>query len=112
MDFNEFNNLVNKKITPSPISNGQTVNQIQYNPSLHTNNNDEVQLGNTYSTSIKSLQDELEKTKKEQGLIGKTWDRFKNLTHIGAGSDKVEQAIKDYRNGKVDEKTAKDKLEK
>ena len=43
----------------------------------------------------------LEKTKSEQGPIGKLWSGFKNLTGIGASSDKAEKAIKDFENGKI-----------
>lgn len=43
----------------------------------------------------------LEKTKSEQGPIGKLWSGIKNFTGIGASSDKAENAIKDFENGKI-----------
>ncbi|MBR5303557.1 MAG: hypothetical protein IKU37_01865 [Candidatus Gastranaerophilales bacterium] len=48
-----------------------------------------------------SLKQDLEKTKSEQGILGKLWDGFKNLTGIGASSSKAEQAIEDYENGLI-----------
>ena len=48
-----------------------------------------------------SLKQDLEKTKSEQGFLGKLWDGFKNLTGIGAGSSKAQQAIEDYENGLI-----------
>ncbi len=50
------------------------------------------------------LRNEIEKTKSEQGPIGKIWDGFKNLTGIGSSSDKAEQAIKDFEDGKISRK--------
>ena len=50
---------------------------------------------------ITSLKQDLEKTKSEQGILGKLWDGFKNLTGIGAGSSKAQQAIEDYENGLI-----------
>ena len=35
---------------------------------------------------ITSLKQDLKKTKSEQGILGKLWDGFKNLTGIGASS--------------------------
>lgn len=48
-----------------------------------------------------SLKQDLEKTKSEQGFLGKLWDGFKNLTGIGAGSSKAQQAIEDYEKGLI-----------
>ena len=42
-----------------------------------------------------ALKQDLAKTKSEQGIIGKAWDGFKNLTRIGDGSNKAEKAIED-----------------
>ena len=55
------------------------------------------------TTNVSELKKDLEKTKSEQGLIGKLWDGFKNLTGIGAGSNKAEKAIADYESGKISE---------
>ena len=40
---------------------------------------------------IDQQQAELNKTKKQQGFIGKSWDWFKNKTGIGDGSDKAQK---------------------
>lgn len=63
------------------------------------------------SASLSNIKDDLEKTKNEQGLIGRTWDGFKNLTGIGDGSDKVEKAIQRFNNGEITEDEAKKALE-
>ena len=55
------------------------------------------------SVSTSELKQKLETAKQEQGLIGKLWDGFKNLTGIGAGSSKAQKAIEDYENGKITE---------
>lgn len=39
------------------------------------------------------LQDKLNKEKAQQGFIGKSWDWIKNTTHLGAGSNKVQQDL-------------------
>ena len=55
----------------------------------------------TETLDISSLREDLEKAKSEQGILGKLWDGFKNLTRIGAGSSKAQQAIEDYENGLI-----------
>lgn len=47
------------------------------------------------------LKQELDSVKKEQGFIGKAWDKFKNFTGLGLGSDDVEDKIKQYENGEI-----------
>ena len=47
------------------------------------------------------LRKDIEETKSHQGLIGRLWDGFKNLTGIGAGSSKALKAIDDYESGKI-----------
>lgn len=59
-------------------------------------------------TSAETIRESISKTKSEQGFIGKLWDGFKNLTGIGAGSQKAEKALDDYENGKI----AKKEMEK
>ncbi len=57
------------------------------------------------------MKDELEKTKKEQGGIGKLWDGFKNLTGIGAGSNKAKDAVEKFKKGEITEEEARKALE-
>ena len=40
-----------------------------------------------------ALQKNLDKTKKENGFIGKSWDWFKNITDLGQGSDKTQKDL-------------------
>lgn len=42
---------------------------------------------------LDAQQKALDKTKKEQGIIGKGWDWFKNVTGIGDGSEKAQKQI-------------------
>ena len=55
------------------------------------------------TTDISEIKKDLQETKSKQGLIGKVWDKFKNLTGIGAGSNKAEKAIEDFEKGKISE---------
>ncbi len=84
------------------------------NPIRTSNNNskvDSVQFTSTtqhQGTKLTPLElrRELADTKSKQGLIGKLWDGFKNLTHVGAGSAKAEKAIKDFESGKISQEEA------
>ena len=58
------------------------------------------------------LRTELNKTKEEQGLIGKTWDGIKNLFGMKAGSDNVEKTIEKLENGEISQEEAQEVLTK
>src|SRR5699024_10597171 len=58
-------------------------------------------LTSNYNEGNSNLRAELEKTRDEQGLIGKAWDGIKNLFGFGAGSNKAEKAIEQYENGEI-----------
>ncbi len=60
------------------------------------------------TVSVNSTEESLKETKSKQGIIGKLWDGFKNVTGIGAGSKKAEKSIEDYKNGKI----TKEEMEK
>ena len=60
---------------------------------------------------VDELKNSLNKTKSEQGFIGKAWDAIKNLLKIGASSDKAEKAIEDFAKGEISYEEAKKKLE-
>ena len=53
------------------------------------------------------LKNKLEKAKKKNGIIEKISDKIKNLTNIGIGSKKVEQAISDGKSNEECEKLIK-----
>ena len=53
--------------------------------------------------TLAQLKAELKKTKEEQGLIGKAWDKVKNLLGMKAGSSNVEKAIQQLEKGKITE---------
>jgi len=108
----EFGNLSNKKIYCSPLFNDCIVKQ-KSGMQINSNNAqaDSVCIGETYEEQVKNLLSELDKTKKQDGLIGDIWDGFKNFTRIGAGSSKVQQAILKFQNGEIDLKTAQETLQ-
>ncbi len=58
------------------------------------------------------LKDELKEIKNQQGFAGKIWDGFKNLTSIGAGSNKAQKAVKQFENGEISFEEAKNKIDK
>jgi len=111
------------------------VNEINYNPYLYTGLKAGLNSRNSVSAAITSpfgvkkdefiltsagkneyapaeeLKQQLLETKKEQGFIGKLWDGFKNLTGIGAGSRKAEQAIEKLEKGEITQEEALKALE-
>ncbi len=112
---------INKTISDNSIF---ATNSLQYDLSVDNTNSinqnlfipdDEIVDSFEYQTSdinanARELYDELEQTREDQGIIGKLWDGFKNLTGLGAGSNKAEDAIKQYENGEISLEEAKEKL--
>ena len=112
---------INKTISDNSIF---ATNSLQYDLSVDNTNSinqnlfipdDEIVDSFEYQTSdinanARELYDELEQTREDQGIIGKLWDGFKNLTGFGAGSNKAEDAIKQYENGEISHEEAKEKL--
>ena len=90
--------------------------------SFNSNNNFTNPLGvDTVSFSSNSttnadvaaqLKAELNKTKGEQGLIGKAWDGVKNLFGMKAGSNNVEKAIEQLEKGEITQEEAQEVLTK
>ena len=96
MDVGKHNKIQKKQI------NGIFLNeQKPFIPAMHKKTKDTVDISTSLNVEAKSFLNELEKTKDEQGLIGSLWDGFKNLTKIGAGSNKVEKAIKEFNSGNI-----------
>ena len=112
---------INKTISDNSIF---ATNSLQYDLSVDNTNSinqnlfipdDEIVDSFEYQTSdinanARELYDELEQTREDQGIIGKLWDGFKNLTGVGAGSNKAEDAIKQYESGEISLEEAKEKL--
>ena len=76
-------NTDNEKIFSTQFENNMNTDSIEVSSQLTSNN----------QVNVSELKKDIEKTKSEQGFIGKLWDGFKNLTGIGAGSNKAEKAI-------------------
>lgn len=95
-----------KNITPSVQKNRTTIHKINDTPSAeyltfaNKNSNDYVEF-TTKDNSAEKLISDLNEIKSKQGLIGKLWDGFKNLTHIGAGSNKAQNKIEQYKKGEI-----------
>ena len=84
------------------IKNAEAVsNSIFDNFEADTQTANYSDLTSNYNEGNSNLRAELEKTRDEQGLIGKAWDGIKNLFGFGAGSNKAEKAIEQYENGEI-----------
>ncbi len=66
---------------------------------------------NTNSNYVNSLNDAFEQVKDEQGLLGKLWNSFKNLTGLGFSSNDVQEKIEQYEQGKITYEEAQDSIE-
>lgn len=106
MDINK-----DKKIQKNSFNEFSLLNKKSYIPSLYKKTNDTVSLSTPLNSEAKKMYAELLKTKEEQGLIGNLWDSFKNLTKIGAGSNKVEVAIKKLNSGEITAEQAQEILQ-
>ena len=74
---------------------------------------DSVEFSANYNSSDTNfLREDFEKTKEEQGLIGKAWDGIKNLFNLKTGSDSVEETLEKYENGEITQEEAQLALEK
>ena len=101
----------NRKVQKSSLNGIFSLKKNTYIPAMHKKTKDSVSLNTSLNNDAKILNNELVKIKGEQGLIGNLWDGFKNLTKVGAGSQKVEKAIKDLNNGKLTNEEAQQILE-
>ncbi len=108
---------------------GMDINSISYKPYINNYTNtqaisnptkikysvqDELVLNKSAneqnSVSTEDIRADLEKTKSQQSFMGKFWDGFKNLTGLGAGSNKAKQAITDFENGKISQEEMQKKV--
>ena len=71
-----------------------------------TQNYQEDEIVNT-----ESLRQDLEKTKKEQGIISKAWDGIKNFFGAKNSSSNVEKTIEKFENGEISEDEARQALD-
>lgn len=79
------------------------------NVSEYLDNDTQEVIISQFEAELKELESEFRESNEQKGWISGLWDNFKNLTGIGAGSDKtrkqintMRQAIADFRNGKAD----------
>ena len=94
----------------------ETLNQIQGDEKAP---NGHAELGSAsqksqetlHNTDTKTLKEEFETIKNQQGTIGNLWDGFKNLTGIGDSSDKVEKALDKFEKGEITKDEAQKVLE-
>ncbi len=102
-----FTSISDKSIfeTDSIKCNSFTGNECDKFSSLSFNNTKETEISSSLTSRLYEIKD-------EQGLLGKAWDGFKNLTGIGASSNKAEMAIEQYENGEISYEEAQKILEK
>ena len=60
--------------------------------------------------SVEVLQNQLEEVKSSNGLISDGWDDFKNFTGLGISSNSCEDAISQYKQGKISFEQAEAKI--
>ena len=88
-----------------------------YNTNLTTLNNNEASIftsenaTNSIAGDVESLNEAFNEVQDEQGLIGKLWNGFKNLTGLGLSSDDVQEKIEQYEQGEITYEEALETIE-
>ena len=78
-----------------------------YSANIAASNNGEVSIFSQQETTnpinqgITSLNESFSEVQDEQGLIGKLWNGFKNLTGLGLSSNDVQEKIEQYEQGEI-----------
>ena len=115
--FNNFDYQAQK--AQNPVKTSQTTETI-FGSNLNSTDsikpvdydNDVYQSSASANTQAQELKNQLSSIKEEQGLIGKAWDGIKNLFGFGAGSNKAEDAIKQFENGEISYEEAQEAITK
>lgn len=88
-----------------------------YSANIAASNNGEVSIFSQQETTnpinqgITSLNESFSEVQDEQGLIGKLWNGFKNLTGLGLSSNDVQEKIEQYEQGEITYEEALDTIE-
>lgn len=88
-----------------------------YSANIAASNNGEVSIFSQQETTnpinqgINSLNESFSEVQDEQGLIGKLWNGFKNLTGLGLSSNDVQEKIEQYEQGEITYEEALDTIE-
>lgn len=88
-----------------------------YSANIAASNNGEVSIFSQQETTnpinqgITSLNESFSEVQDEQGLIGKLWNGFKNLTGLGLSSNDVQEKIEQYKQGEITYEEALDTIE-
>lgn len=107
-----FEYLAQKNTSAHQAKSNSKINSVMENKT-HTERNNTAQNGtkieksntvenktaikNLLQARLKTVEAELNKTKSQNGFIGKAWDWIKNTTGKGAGSNKVQQEIAEMK---------------
>lgn len=96
-DFGAYNSVA--------LSNVNSSFNVQTTSANPLNNNsifvsDETAV-NTVSADAEALKQQFDAVQDEQGILGKLWNGFKNLTGLGLGSNDVEAKIEQFQNGEI-----------
>ena len=88
-----------------------------YSANIAASNNGEVSIFSQQETTnpinqgITSLNESFSEVQDEQGLIGKLWNGFKNLTGLGLSSNDVQEKIEQYEQGEITYEEALETIE-
>lgn len=88
-----------------------------YSANIAASNNGEAsifsqqEVTDSVSQDIASLKEAFSEVQDEQGLVGKLWNGFKNLTGLGLGSNDVQEKIEQYEQGEITYEEALDTIE-
>ena len=96
-DFGAYNS-----VALSNVNSSFNVQTASTNP-LNNNSifvSDETAV-NTVSADAEALKQQFDAVQDEQGILGKLWNGFKNLTGLGLGSNDVEAKIEQFQNGEI-----------
>lgn len=78
-----------------------------YSANITASNNNEASIftqqeaTNSIIDNVNSLSEAFNEVQDEQGLLGKLWNGFKNLTGLGLGSNDVQEKIEQYEQGEI-----------
>ena len=103
-------NQIKNTVVQSPlVQNRQTTNSIIEDSVEFLNAQKEQKLSDKQE-KVKKIREEFEDIKKYQALIGKSWDKIKNIIGKKTGSAYVEKQIKAYEKGEISDKEIKNIL--
>ena len=96
-DFGAYNSVALSNVNSSFNVQTASTNALNNN-SIFVSDETAV---NTVSADAEALKQQFDAVQDEQGILGKLWNGFKNLTGLGLGSNDVEAKIEQFQNGEI-----------